>query len=282
MAREEDYYSILGIDPGAPDREVKRAYYRLARELHPDRAKSQEEGRANAEQLAVISKAYNTLKDRKKREAYDASRGGKKSSPAPAKATPAKSSPEDSTPPAPVGSSSDTIDLQKIQKEAQKIGQISDSTRMSASDLATQRVITAQKAFVKGMQLYKAGEFKKALPFFEAAAQNDPESEPHYHMKLAVCLTKSKSSFTRAVAAAERACEMDAYNMDFKLGLGEIYETVGIASKAAGVYREILKWDPDHERAKFRLSLVEKLEQSNKPPKGFLEKMFPSLFDKKK
>ncbi len=279
MPREEDYYITLGVDPGAPDREIKRAYYRLARELHPDRAKTPEEGRESAEKLAVISKAYNTLKDPKKRAAYDASRGNKKSAPAPTTASDSKqrSLPPSAGPPP----SSDSVNTQRISQETSKIGQISDSTRMSSSDLAGQRVVTAQKAFVKGMQLYKSGEYKKALPFFEAAVQNDPEGEPHYHMKMATCMMKSKSSFTRAVAAAERACEMDAYNMDFKLGLGEIYETVGIASKAADVYRDILRWDPDHERAKFRLGLVEKIEQDQKP-KGFLEKMFPSIFDKKK
>ena len=31
-----DYYDILGIEPGASDKEMKSAFRRLARELHPD------------------------------------------------------------------------------------------------------------------------------------------------------------------------------------------------------------------------------------------------------
>lgn len=46
----------------AHEREVKQAYLRLARELHPDKAGTPEEARANSESLAVLSKTYNALK----------------------------------------------------------------------------------------------------------------------------------------------------------------------------------------------------------------------------
>ena len=153
------------------------------------------------------------------------------------------------------------------------------ANRMSEADQSAARVLTAQKAFVKGMEFYKNQEFKKALPFFEAAVQNDPEGEAQYHMKLATCLVRSKGSFTRALEAAEKACDMDSYNVEFKLFLGEIYETVGIMSKAQKVYEDVLKWEPENDKATTRIAMLKHAEAKANP--SLLAKIFPSIFGKK-
>ncbi len=271
----EDYYSILGIDKQAPDREVKRAYYGLARDLHPDKAKSPEEARENAEKLAVISRAYNTLKDPKKRAEYDEKRPGSSSGNAPKNAT---------TKIAPSAPSSGVRAQNEAQNSAPTAGKTGSAPgtgpgRLSANDIASQKILTAQKAFVKGMEFYKNAEYKKALPFFEAAVANDPESEPQYHVRLSNCLIKTKGSFSRAQACLEKACDMDQYNVEFKLALGELYETVGIDSKAKVTYENVLRWDPDNNKAKFRLSLL--ANKDSKKGNNILAKVFPSLFGKK-
>lgn len=276
MARE-DYYSLLGVDKHAPEREIKRAYYNLARDLHPDRAKTPEEARANAEKLAVISKAYNTLKDPQKRTEYDSAAqpraAGSSAAPDPASgapppvAGPVASSPARSKSPA------------QPQQQQGGAAQPPVQAKVSAGEIASARVLTAQKAFVKGMEYYKAAEFKKAIPFFDAAVANDPDGEPHYHMKLAVCLMRTKGGFTRAVEAAEKAVSMDAYNTEFKLGLGEIYETAGVASKAIAVYEDVLRWEPENQKAMNKLTAI-KANESQRNPSG-LAKYFPSIFGKK-
>ncbi|MCC6547143.1 DnaJ domain-containing protein [Candidatus Sumerlaeota bacterium] len=275
MSRE-DYYSLLGIDRHSPEREVKKAYYALARELHPDRAKSPEEARTNAEKLAMISKAYNTLKDPAKRAEYDGGLAGKGGGAVGKTAIPAGSPP---AAPSSAASPSPAAKSAPAPMSAAPASGGGQQAKVSASEIAGARVVTAQKAFVKGMEFYKAADFKKALPFFEAAVNNDPDSEPHYHMKYAICLMRTKGSFTRAVQAAERAVEMDTYNIEFKLGLGEIYETVGITSKALKVYQDVLKWDADNDRAKFRLKQLESAEARKNP--SVLAKILPSFFGKK-
>jgi curved DNA-binding protein len=63
----KDYYKILGVARGAGDDEIKKAYRKLARKYHPDVSKE-----VNAkEKFQEASEAYETLRDKEKRAAYD-------------------------------------------------------------------------------------------------------------------------------------------------------------------------------------------------------------------
>ena len=65
----KDYYSVLGVDKGASDDEIKSAYRRLAKKYHPDLNKTPEA----AEKFKDINEAYEVLGDPKKRANYDSS-----------------------------------------------------------------------------------------------------------------------------------------------------------------------------------------------------------------
>ncbi|ORA39964.1 molecular chaperone DnaJ [Mycobacterium aquaticum] len=65
MAR--DYYGLLGVSSGASDSEIKRAYRRLARELHPD-VNPDEQAQAR---FTEIQLAYEVLSDPEKRRIVD-------------------------------------------------------------------------------------------------------------------------------------------------------------------------------------------------------------------
>src|SRR5207237_10654916 len=62
-----DYYEVLSVARGADDGEIKRAFRRLARELHPDVSEAPDA----QERFREVVEAYEVLSKRETRELYD-------------------------------------------------------------------------------------------------------------------------------------------------------------------------------------------------------------------
>jgi len=65
---KRDFYEVLGVDKNADEREIKKAYRKLAMKYHPDRNSDDPDAE---EKFKEASMAYEVLSDKDKRSAYD-------------------------------------------------------------------------------------------------------------------------------------------------------------------------------------------------------------------
>jgi len=68
MADKRDYYEVLGVQKGASDDEIKKAYRSTAKKYHPDLHPGDKEAEAKFKEA---SEAYEVLSDADKRRKYD-------------------------------------------------------------------------------------------------------------------------------------------------------------------------------------------------------------------
>ncbi len=68
MAEKRDYYEVLGLQKGASEDEIKKAFKTMARKYHPDLHPDDQEA---AEKFKEVNEAYEVLSDSNKRARYD-------------------------------------------------------------------------------------------------------------------------------------------------------------------------------------------------------------------
>ena len=65
---KRDYYEVLGVDRGASEADIKKAYRRVAMKNHPDRNPDNSEAE---EKFKEANEAFEVLSDKEKRGRYD-------------------------------------------------------------------------------------------------------------------------------------------------------------------------------------------------------------------
>ena len=163
---DEDFYAILGVEQEAPPEEIRKAYLRLAKKLHPDRFPNDPEQRATAQtEFAKVTRAHDIVGDAQRRSEYDTLRELKRNR---------TQAPSDLD---------GTIDQNANQRK--DTGRFSQS-RPSANGAEDENINIkwANKHLSRAEDLFRRKKFQEAETAMKEAIRLVPQ-EPRYHNKLA-------------------------------------------------------------------------------------------------
>lgn len=96
----------------------------------------------------------------------------------------------------------------------------------------------------RGVKAYKEKNFLEAASNFDQATQTDPKSAQAWH-HLAQACSQQRNWLPRAIAAIERACQLEPMNAAYLKQAGRIFALAGQVDQAVQYYRRSLQWGGD-------------------------------------
>jgi curved DNA-binding protein CbpA len=232
-----NFYQMLGIVRPANDSDIKRAYHSLAKRFHPDHFRKAVDDQLYTRiesAFTQIAQAYETLKNKQSRAAYDSrllmleKMGGASRAPNQGGAKLAKTNPKQSDTVAPPPQASPT------------------STPYDA-----------EEKFQQGLSALQSGNHTLAINCLGEAARLVP-SQPRYRAYYGRALAGQERMHRSAEAEIKAAITLDANNSSYRVMLAELYIAVGLLRRAQGELERALSIDPRNEAAR---NLLDKLKR---------------------
>jgi cytochrome c-type biogenesis protein CcmH/NrfG len=226
--RGADHYQLLGVGRTANAREIKRAYYALAKRFHPDRFRrdvaAAELTRIEAA-FAQIAQAYETLTDERARANYDSKLAG---------ATAASTA-------APTA-------------QAQTSG--------ANTNVQTQTQSDAESHFQRGLAALKQNHVKQAVAYFAEAVRLAPR-QSRYHAHYGQALAHDPQTRRQAETELHAALALDPANATHRVMLAELYFTLAHMRRAEAELKRALVVEPHHAGARQLLDKLKAVTDNN-------------------
>ncbi len=214
----ETYYDLLGVDPASNIAEVKRAYFSLAKEFHPDRfhADGGEMLPRIQHAFTELAQAHETLKNPENRELYD----------------------------------------YRMRKElvAREKRKAEGSTDTGNASLQTDQ---AAQNFERGFTLLMDDEHEAAIPFLARAAHYAPKNA-RYHAYYGKALSADSSQRHKAESEMQAALKLDPQNPTFRILLAEFFIQHNLLKRAEGELNRLLAIFPSNREARDLLDSLQK------------------------
>jgi curved DNA-binding protein CbpA len=196
QAFEEDYYAVLDVEETASADDIRKAYLKLAKALHPDRFPNDPEKRSEAQaKFGVVTRAHDILGDADKRNEYDAFRQLAKNRIGGAEAISAA---------APSASQAASAQAKVGDPQAPPAEDASETTRIKWGD----------KHLLRADEMLKKQRLQEAEVSIKEAIRLMPE-EPRYHCKLAE-IYLNRGWKTLALTEVQTALRLDPANSEAK------------------------------------------------------------------
>jgi tetratricopeptide (TPR) repeat protein len=230
------YYGVLGIKEWATDEEIKKAYYKAAKEFHPDVHFSLPKDMKEKliEIFTYITNAYLILTDSLKRKEYDSNLQQ-------AQAADAKNG--DAT------REFSIFEQNIVRNEYSRSPHLNHTRVVKNSKIA-------QARFLEGKAEFKKENFENAAHLFATAIYFD-RSVSRYHYFYG-CALGMIDKLKEAVEVLNTALELDKPNPDIVAELGHVYLKLGFPLRAKGYFNKALELNPFHVRAKEGFRIIKK------------------------
>jgi curved DNA-binding protein CbpA len=226
----QDYYQILGVARDATRDDIEKAYFDLARRLHPDVAGGGDEATAR---FMLINEAYQTLGSPVSRREYDLT---------------LKDMPS-------------ARGALKEQAQAAPAVRTAEEPRAGAAQRLDDRV---KRLIRQADRLCEQGNFWQASDMLHRLIPHYPR-QPALRRALARA-SLGKLRFREAADHLKVACEVEYFNSDNHVLLGEAYMKGGMWAKAREALADALSWNEENERAKRDMVEVARHMEKELPP----------------
>lgn len=211
------HYDVLGVDAKAPTKDIKAAYFLLAKLFHPDRFHRESAATIQRVQAAFssVQVAYETLKSSDTRENYD----------------------------------------YKVRKELE-VQEKLKAQGSSEAEAVSSRAGQALESFEVGLNLLMEDETEAAVPFLARAAHYNPENAL-YRAYYGKALSHDSKQRHKAEAELQAAAKLDPKNPKIRLMLVEFFVDNNLVKRAVGELNRFLELVPENREAKQMLAKLQ-------------------------